>query len=68
MGAAGGRLGFEAHELPHTWRAAFVRYFMAGIDAVYHPAGLSRLDGRARRRWPVEVWMSATAATGRPAP
>ncbi len=62
MGAAGGRLGFEAHELHHTWQTAFVRYFMAGIDAVYHPAGLGRLDGRARSRWPVEVWMSAVAA------
>ena len=59
MGAAGGLLGFETHELPHTLKAAFQRYFLTGLDAVYHPAGLDRLDSRARGRWPVEVWMSS---------
>lgn len=63
MGAAGGLLGFETHELPHNLRNAFQRYFLAGLDAVYHPAGLDRLDTRATGRWPVEVWMSAAQAT-----
>ena len=62
MGAAGGLIGFESTELPHTWRTAFERYFLAGLDAVYHPKGLDRLDGRALGRWPVEVWMSSERA------
>jgi len=62
MGAAGGVLGFETQELPHTLKTAFQRYFLAGLDAVYHPAGLDRLDSRARGRWPVEVWMSSERA------
>lgn len=62
IGAAGATLGFEVRELPHTWRTAFIRYFGTGIDAVYHPAGLARLAGRVRERWPAEVWMSARRA------
>lgn len=62
LGAAGGRLGFEVHELPRSIRLAFLRYFMAGVDAVYHPAGLSRLSNSKRDRWPVEAWMSARRA------
>lgn len=62
LGAAAGRLGFEVHELRHSLRLAVARYFMAGMDAVYHPAGLRRLDSRMRDRWPVEAWMSARQA------
>jgi hypothetical protein len=62
MGGAGGLLGFETRELPHNLKTAFQRYFLAGLDAVYHPAGMARLDGRARLRWPVEVWMSSERA------
>lgn len=59
--AAGGVLGFETRELPHDLARAFQRYFLAGIDAIYHPLGLDRL-ARARRRWPSEVWMSVARA------
>ncbi|HYM66568.1 MAG TPA: hypothetical protein VEW68_04705, partial [Patescibacteria group bacterium] len=45
LGPAGRLLGFESEELPHNWRNAFLFYFMAGIDAVYHPAGLERIKG-----------------------
>ena len=62
MGAAGGVLGFESRELPHDLRRAFERYFLAGLDAIYHPSGLKRLEGQASRRWPSEVWMSAERA------
>ena len=62
MGAAGGVLGFESVALPHDLRHAFERYFLAGLDAIYHPAGLRRLEGRVRDRWPAEVWMSAAQA------
>ncbi|MDQ6877314.1 MAG: hypothetical protein M3082_06380 [Candidatus Dormibacteraeota bacterium] len=63
IGGAGGRLGFEVRELPRNWRAGFVQYFLAGIDAIYHPTGLGRLRaGRVRERRPVEVWMSARGA------
>jgi hypothetical protein len=58
LGPAGGVLGFESRELPHSWQNAFVYYFLAGLDAVYHPAGLERLNGRLRQRWPTEIWMS----------
>jgi hypothetical protein len=64
LGEAGAVLGFEVRELRHGWRMAFVRYFLAGIDAVYHPAGLGRLEGRPLGRWPSEVWMSAGRAAG----
>jgi YkoP-like protein len=66
MGRAGGVLGMESNELPHHLGNALRRYFLAGLDAVYHPAGLGRLDGRARRRWPVEVWMSVARAAEPP--
>ncbi len=59
LGEAGGVLGFETRPLPHSVRAWFEQWFMAGLDALYHPAGLSRLRGRAVGRWPVEVWMSS---------
>jgi hypothetical protein len=60
VGLAGGRLGFEVHELPRNFRSALVHYFMTGLDAVYHPRGLDRLDGKARKRWPVELWLSSS--------
>ena len=64
LGSAGPAFGFEKREVPHSWGNSFVRYFMAGVDAIYHPEGLRRLEGRARERWPVEVWMSAGQAAG----
>ncbi|MGH7764326.1 MAG: YkoP family protein [Candidatus Dormibacteraceae bacterium] len=62
MGMAGGLLGLESNELPHDLGHALQRYFLAGLDAVYHPSGLERLGGRARVRWPAEVWLSAEGA------
>jgi len=67
LGPAGGILGFESRELPHNWRNAFVFYFLAGIDAVYHPTGLERIKGHVRRRWPTEVWLSARRPAARAA-
>jgi peptidoglycan-N-acetylglucosamine deacetylase len=61
-GGAGSLAGFETAEVPHTWKTRFERYFLAGLDAIYHPAGLERLKGRVKERWPVEVWMSAQKA------
>ncbi|HUZ88556.1 MAG TPA: hypothetical protein VMU49_01865 [Candidatus Acidoferrales bacterium] len=66
MGRAGAALGFEVHPLPHTLALALTRYFMVGIDAIHHPAGLKRLEGRARERWPVAVWMTVAEAAARP--
>lgn len=62
VGSAGGILGFETRPRRGGPRGAIERYFMAGIDAVYHPDGLRRLDGRAQQRRPVEVWMGARRA------
>ena len=58
-GAAGGLLGFEVQELKHTWQNALLRYFLVGLDAVYHKDGLERLKGHWRERWPCEIWMDA---------
>ena len=65
LGQAGATLGFECHPLPIRFGSRLQHYFMAGLDAVYHPDGLGRLAGRARRRWPVESWMSAARLVGR---
>ncbi len=59
IGRAGRTLGFDVQPLRDGCSARLERYFMAGIDAVYHPDGLARVAGRAGRRWPVDSWMSA---------
>lgn len=51
-------LGFEIYPLPHTWRWGLFRYFMIGMEAIYHPSGLERLDRPREDRWPVECWLS----------
>jgi YkoP-like protein len=55
IGEAGAVLGFETRPLPRTVGNRLQRYFMVGLDAVYHPGGLRE---RAKRRWPVEVTMT----------
>jgi hypothetical protein len=62
---AGRRLGFEVRPLPRTLYWALVRFFMLGLLAVYHPAGRRRLNRRAARLWPGEVWMSRSALVAR---
>ena len=55
MGEAGAVLGFHTRVAPRNLANAFQQYFQVGLDAVYHPRGLR---ANARRRWPVEIWMS----------
>jgi hypothetical protein len=55
MGEAGPVLGFDVRALPKNIGTALQRYFLAGIDANYHPGGLR---DRAIGRWPVEILMS----------
>jgi hypothetical protein len=55
MGEAGAVLGFHTRVAPRTLGNAFEQYFQVGLDAVYHPRGLRE---RAKRRWPVEIWMT----------
>jgi hypothetical protein len=55
IGAAGGMLGFETRELPHTLRTTLDQYFLVGLDAIHHPRGLRV---RATRRWPVKTTMT----------
>jgi hypothetical protein len=59
------RLGFEVRPLRRTWRLALVRFFMAGLVVLYHPAGWSAARRHAGR-WPAEVWMSAAVPADRP--
>jgi hypothetical protein len=60
IGRAGTTLGFDVLPVRRGWRTSLEHYFMAGIDAVYHPDGLQRLGGRAVERSPVETWMSVS--------
>jgi len=62
---AGRQLGFEVRPLPRSSYWALVRFFMLGLLAVYHPAGRRRLNSRAARLWPGEVWMSRSALVAR---
>lgn len=55
MGEAGAVLGFEVRPVKKSIGNRLERYFMVGLDAIYHPRGLRE---RAKARWPVEAWMS----------
>jgi hypothetical protein len=55
MGEAGAVLGFHTRVVPRNLRNAFQQYFQVGLDAIYHPLGLR---ANAKRRWPVEIWMT----------
>ena len=55
MGEAAKALGFHTRVAPRTLANAFQQYFQVGLDAIYHPQGLRE---RAKRRWPVEIWMT----------
>jgi hypothetical protein len=55
MGEAGAVLGFHTRVAPRNLANAFQQYFQVGLDAVYHPRGLR---ANAKRRWPVEIWMT----------
>jgi hypothetical protein len=59
LGSVGRRLGFEVRPLDVNWHSWLLCYFFIGLEAIYHPKGLARLDRRTERRWPVELWMSA---------
>ncbi len=62
MGEAGAVLGFEVRSVKKSIRNRLERYFMVGLDAIYHPRGLRE---RAKARWPVEVAMSVEALLSR---
>ena len=55
MGEASKALGFHTRPAPRTLANAFQQYFQVGLDAIYHPQGLRE---HAKRRWPVEIWMT----------
>lgn len=55
LGEAGPVLGFHTRVAPRSLSNAFLQYFQVGIDAIYHPRGLRE---SAKRRWPVEIWMT----------
>ena len=55
MGGAGAVLGFHTRVAPRNLANWFEQYFQVGLDAIYHPRGLRE---NAKRRWPVEIWMT----------
>ena len=55
LGEAAPVLGFHTRMAPRTVGNAFEQYFQVGLDAIYHPRGLRE---NAKRRWPVEIWMT----------
>ena len=55
MGEAGRIFGFEVRPLPPTLGNRLERYFMVGLDAIYHPRGLRE---QAMKRWPTETTMT----------
>ena len=55
MGEAGAVLGFHTRVAPHNLANWFEQYFQVGLDAIYHTRGLRE---NAKRRWPVEIWMT----------
>ncbi|HUE68857.1 MAG TPA: hypothetical protein VMP38_11785 [Candidatus Acidoferrum sp.] len=55
MGEAGAVLGFHTRVARRNLGNAFQQYFQVGLDAVHHPLGLR---ANAKRRWPVEIWMT----------
>lgn len=62
MGEAGAVLGFHTRVAPRNLANAFQQYFQVGLDAIYHPRGLR---ANAKRRWPVEIWMSVQELNAR---
>ncbi|MBX5490659.1 MAG: hypothetical protein IRZ14_05835 [Chloroflexi bacterium] len=61
LAGPGRRLHFECRPLPRTWRAHCQHLFLAGLLAIYHPAGWHGSARRATERWPAELWLSADA-------
>ncbi|HLH25300.1 MAG TPA: hypothetical protein VK066_22510 [Chloroflexota bacterium] len=57
----GGRLRFDTRPLPRTWHARFVRLFLVGLLAIYHPRGWGGAARLAGDGWPGEIWLSAAA-------
>jgi hypothetical protein len=62
MGEAAAVLGFHTRVAPRNVANAFLQYFQVGLDAVYHPRGLR---ANAKRRWPVEIWMTTAELVAR---
>jgi glycosyltransferase involved in cell wall biosynthesis/enamine deaminase RidA (YjgF/YER057c/UK114 family) len=52
------RLGFEVHPVPAGIGTHFVRFFMIGLLAIYHPNGIARVQTITDRDRPAEVWLS----------
>jgi len=56
--AAGPRVGFEVHPVPHTVGWELERFYLIGLLPIYHPDGWREFDRMRRNRWPAELWMS----------
>lgn len=54
----GRRLGFEVHQVPHSWAWSLERYFLIGLLPIFHRDGWREFDHMRRNRWPAELWMS----------
>jgi hypothetical protein len=58
MSAALRRQGFEMMQLPHTPGYFFLRLYMTGLLALYHPRGWAGVSPQRASAWPEEGWMS----------
>ena len=57
----GRRVGFEVHQVPHTWTWSLERYFLIGLLPIFHRDGWREFDRMRRNRWPAELWMGIDA-------
>ena len=62
------RQGFQVTELTHSLPNFFVRFYMTGLLALYHPQGWAGLTPDRVRRWPGEAWSACSAFLKRFAP
>jgi hypothetical protein len=62
------RQGFQVTEIAHTLPNFFVRFYMTGLLALYHPQGWAGLSPDRARRWPGEAWLGLSSFLSRFAP
>src|SRR5260370_5077388 len=54
----GRRLGFEVHQVPHTWAWSLQRFYLISLLPIYHRNGRREFERMRLDRWPAELWMS----------
>ena len=62
------RQRFQVTEVAHSLPNFFIRFYMAGLLALYHPQGWAGLTPDRLRRWPAEAWSGRSSFLQRFAP